>query len=341
MVNRRYTLLALFLLFFFGVLYHFQNQKSSLISIFSQTHFTTTKLPKKENQRPVNNQTYPAFRHPLAPPYPYPYEFLINQPDKCKDRTPFLVILISGRLNELEARNAIRATWGNESNYDVDVLRLFSLGFLGSVSDRTQLMLEEESKAFGDIIQQDFMDTSYNLTLKSLMGIEWVTKFCPKASYAIKTDNDMFLNVDYLVHKLLHPELPVRQNYITGLIVSGTAPSRNKAYKYYLPTEVYPNNTFPTYCAGSGYVFSADMAQKMYDISQEIRVIPIEDAFNGICLHELHIPPTIPPQGIFNGHHIQYNRCQFHKLITAHQYTSDQLRSMWQDFWTLKSSGCT
>ncbi|XP_068129593.1 beta-1,3-galactosyltransferase 2-like [Hyperolius riggenbachi] len=339
MVKRRYTLLALILLFFFGVLYHFQNQQSSLISTFTRTHFIT-KLPKKEIQQPVNNQTYPAFRHPLAPPYPYPYEFLINQPDKCKDRTPFLIILVNGRINDLEARHAIRATWGNESNYNVDVLRLFSLGFLGSVSDRTQKMLEEESKAFGDIIQQDFMDTTYNLTLKSLMGIEWVTKFCPKTSYVIKTDNDMFLNVDYLVHKLLHPELPVRQNYITGLLVSGTGPLRDKGYKYHVPKEVYPNDTYPIYCAGSGYVFSVDMAKKIYDVAQKIRVIPIEDAFNGICLHELNISPAIPPRDIFNGHHIQYNRCQFHKLITAHSYKSDQLRSMWQDFWTLKSSGC-
>ncbi|XP_068128300.1 beta-1,3-galactosyltransferase 2-like [Hyperolius riggenbachi] len=335
MVNCKFTILALILLFYLGVLYHFQNQQSSL----PQTHFIT-KLPIKEIQQPVNNHTYATFHHPHAPPYPYPYEFLINQPDKCKDRTPFLVILISGRLNELEARHAIRATWGNESNYDVNVLRIFLLGFSGSVSDRTQMMLEEESKAFGDIIQQDFIDTYRNLTLKSLMGIEWVTKFCPKTSYAIKTDNDIFLNVDYLVHKLLQPEVPVRQNYITGLIVYGSRPERNNRYRHYVPKEVYPNDTYPPYFAGPGYVFSADMAQKIYDVAQKIPVIPIEDAFNGICMHELHISPTISPRGIFNGHRIQYNRCQFQKIITAHNYSSNLLRSIWQDFWPLNSTGC-
>ncbi|XP_068129592.1 beta-1,3-galactosyltransferase 2-like [Hyperolius riggenbachi] len=324
------------LLFSCGFLFHFET-RTSLLKSLAQRHFA---LQTKDSQQPVNNQTYPAFRHPLAPPYPYPYMYLINQPDKCKDRAPFLIMLVIGKVHDLETRHTIRATWGNESNYDVDVLRIFLLGFSDFVSDRTQMMLEEESEAFKDIVQQDFMDTYYNLTLKTLLGMEWVTKFCPKASYVIKIDNDMFLNVDYLVHKLLHPKLPVRQNYFTGLIVSGTGPSRQKESKWYVPEEIYPNDTYPPYCSGPGYVFSADMAEKIYDISQRIRINPMEDCFMGICLHELHIPPTPSPQYIFNGHYIEYNRCQFHKLITVHHYSSDQLRSIWSDFWTLKSLDC-
>ncbi|XP_068128297.1 beta-1,3-galactosyltransferase 2-like [Hyperolius riggenbachi] len=336
-IKRFFTILALILLFFFGFLFHFEKRTSLLKNSLPQPHFA---LPKKEFQQPVNNQTYPAFRHPLAPPYPYLYKFLINQPDKCKERTPFLIMLVIGKFHDLDVRHAIRATWGNESNYDVDVLRIFLLGFSGLVSDRTQMMLEEESEAFGDIVQQDFMDTYYNLSLKTLLGMEWVTKFCPKASYVIKIDNDMFLNVNYLVHNLLHPELSVRQNYFTGYIVTGTGPLRSKAYKWYVPKEIYPNDTYPPYCAGPGYVFSTDMAKKIYDVSQRIRVIPMEDSFMGICLYELHIPPTTPPWGIFNGHYIEYNRCQFHKLITVHHYSSDQLLKIWPDFWTSNSTDC-
>ncbi|PIO40250.1 hypothetical protein AB205_0106420 [Aquarana catesbeiana] len=137
-----------------------------------------------------------------------------------------------------------------------------------------------------------------------------------RASYVVKIDDDMFLNVDYLVRQLLRPELPVHATYFTGHIWKNAGQLR-----------VYPNDTYPPYCSGPGYVFSADMAKKIYDIAQVIRVIPMEDAFMGICLYELHIAPTASPCGIFNGHRINYNRCQFNKLITVHHYGITELRT--------------
>ncbi|OCT90423.1 hypothetical protein XELAEV_18019037mg [Xenopus laevis] len=139
--------------------------------------------------------------------------------------------------------------------------------------ESNQKLLEEEMKTYGDIVQQDFMDTYYNLRL----------------------------------------ELPVRQNYFTGYIVANTGPLRGEEYKWYVPKEVYPNDTYPPYPAGPGYVFSADMAKK--------------------------IPPTDPPPNIFNGDRIDYDLCQFNKLITVHHYAGDELRRVWTDFWTQRS-GC-
>ncbi|KAM4035900.1 beta-1,3-galactosyltransferase 2-like isoform 2-T3 [Anomaloglossus baeobatrachus] len=294
----------------------------------------------QERKKPVNNMTYPAFKHPLAPPYPFPYKFLINQPDKCKYRKPFLILMVIGECQDFDSRHTIRETWGNVSIYDVEVVMVFLVGLPRIAPERTRDLLKEESETFGDIVQQDFMDTYYNLTLKTLMGMEWVTKFCPSASYVMKIDNDMFLNVDYLIHNVLYPDLPVRTNYFTGFIVRNTGPMRSKAYKWYIPTEIYPNNTYPPYCAGPGYVFSADMAKKIYDVAQEIRVIPNEDVFMGICLYELQIPPTEPPRNVLNGHKIEYNHCKFRTLATVHHYRGQELRSIWEDFWAKKSHKC-
>ncbi|CAI9544891.1 unnamed protein product [Staurois parvus] len=249
--------------------------------------------------------------------------------------------MIIGTSHDIVTRHAIRETWGNESNYDVDVVRIFLVGFPKIVVNRTQGLLEEESEVFGDIVQQDFMDTYYNLTLKTLMGMEWVTKFCPTASYVVKIDNDMFFNADYLIHQLLRPDLPVRTNYFTGYIVRNTGPLRNELYKWYVPKEIYPNNTYPPYCAGPGYVFSADMAKKIYAISQVIRVIPMEDSFMGICLYELKISPTVSPSGIFNGHRINYNRCLFNNLVTVHHYGSRELRREYGQIFGLKDQGAS
>ncbi|KAM4675855.1 beta-1,3-galactosyltransferase 2-like [Discoglossus pictus] len=283
----------------------------------------------------------PPFRHPLAPPYPYPYKFIINQPEKCQNRIPFLVILVVGTCCDVATRIAIRKTWGNESNYeDVAVATIFLVGMSPIATDAAQKLLEEENALYGDIVQQDFLDTYYNLTLKSLMGMEWVAKYCPSASYVMKIDNDMFLNVEYLVHHVLRPKLPVHNNYFSGYIVSNTGPLRSKAYKWYVPKEVYPNDTYPPYCAGPGYVFSADMARKIYDVAQVIRVVPMEDSFMGICLYELHIKPTEPSGAYFNGHRIDYNICKFKSLVTVHHYGKDELMKIWPDFWANRKTKC-
>ncbi|XP_063302440.1 beta-1,3-galactosyltransferase 2-like [Pelobates fuscus] len=279
-------------------------------------------------------------RHPLIPPYPYPYKFLINPEDKCAKRNPFLVLLVPVRCHDIITRNAIRETWGNENNYkDVEVVRVFLVATSPLRPKAVQQMLEEESEYYGDIIQQDFLDTYYNLTLKTLMGMEWVAKFCSSASYVIKIDSDMFLNVEYLIHQVLRPELPVRTNYFTGQIYSNTGPLRNKAYKWYVPPEVYPNNTYPPYCVGTGYVFSVDMTKKIYDIAQVITAMPMEDVFMGICLYELNTPPTEPPGYIFNRYD-EYDRCTFHKLVAIKLEENNKLPKLWQDFWTNKTLGC-
>ncbi|KAM4036232.1 beta-1,3-galactosyltransferase 2-like isoform 1-T3 [Anomaloglossus baeobatrachus] len=330
-MNRRigclkfFTLLSPMLVFMSSFLFHYKSK---------------TKISYNSIQDSVSNLTYPTFKHPLAPPYPFPYKFLINQPDKCKNRKPFLLIMVLVESQDVESRHTIRETWGNESIYNVEVVRVFLVGLPQIAPKQTQDLLEEESKIFEDIVQQDFMDTYYNLTLKTLMGMEWVTKFCPSARYAMKIDTDMFLNVDYLIHNVLYPDVPVRTNYFTGNIYLNARPYRNKASKWYVPKEIYPNNTFPPYCAGPGYVFSADMATKIYDVAQGIKANPMEDVFMGMCLHKLHIPPTVPPRGAFIMYKMSYHHCKFRKVVAVHEYGRKELRKIWADFWTKRSQKC-
>ncbi|KAG8431557.1 hypothetical protein GDO86_018182 [Hymenochirus boettgeri] len=273
--------------------------------------------------------------------YPYPYKFLMNPQEKCRNRDPFLVLLVVGISYDVDSRMAIRDTWGNEGNFrDVLVVTVFLLGLYPNATRRVQQLLEEENSIYGDIVQQDFIDTYYNLTLKTLMGVEWVSKYCPTASYVMKIDSDMFLNVGFLIHTVLNPGVPLRKDYATGFIVANTAPNREKDSKFYVPLEIYPNDTYPPYFAGPGYVFTADVAQKVYDIAQTIQVIPNEDCFFGICLYHLNITPYTPVPGVFNGHWIDYDRCLYNKLAIVHHYKNDKLREVWKDFWTKKNSGC-
>nr|XP_020647203.1 beta-1,3-galactosyltransferase 2-like [Pogona vitticeps]XP_020647204.1 beta-1,3-galactosyltransferase 2-like [Pogona vitticeps]XP_020647205.1 beta-1,3-galactosyltransferase 2-like [Pogona vitticeps] len=272
-------------------------------------------------------------RHPLEVPYSGGYKFLLNEPDKCQEKTPFLVLIVITQPQDVARRQVIRQTWGNESSVPgVSILRLFLTGVHPQFVSPLQRLLEEESSIYRDIIQQDFLDTYNNLTLKTLMGMEWVSTFCPNASYVMKADTDIFLNVGYMVSQLLQPHLPPKKDYMTGYIYRNTKPLRSKAYKWYVPPEVYPNDTYPPYCGGPGYVLSGDLAEKIYRVAQTIKVINMEDSFMGICLYELGISVTDSPWGLFNVYKIDYEKCRFSRVVVVHHYGPEELLRIWPSF---------
>ncbi|KAM8987262.1 beta-1,3-galactosyltransferase 1-like isoform 2-T2 [Ara ararauna] len=277
----------------------------------------------------VGNATAPT-RHPLQPPYPHPYRFLLNQPHKCRERAPFLVLLVATGSEDTGGRGCIRQTWGNESSVPgVSILRLFLLGLHPVFADALGPVLQEENAEHGDLLQQDFLDTYNNLTLKTLMGMEWVSKHCPNATYVMKADRDVFLNLDYLIRRLL---MPPKTAFVTGYIYRKTGPLRSKAYKWYVPYEVYPNATYPPYCGGPGYVLSADVASKVYAVAQTLPLINMEDAFVGICLHALGIGITASPWGAFSMVRVRYEPCRFARAVMVHRYSPQEVLELWPRF---------
>nr|XP_046264017.1 beta-1,3-galactosyltransferase 2-like [Scatophagus argus]XP_046264018.1 beta-1,3-galactosyltransferase 2-like [Scatophagus argus] len=274
-----------------------------------------------------------------------PFTYIINEPDKCAESkpAPFLVLLIATEARQVEARNAIRQTWGNESVAPaLGFIRLFLLGKNdGELGILQQRMLEAESRRYHDIIQQDFKDSYKNLTIKTLMGMNWVAIHCPQASYVMKTDSDMFVNTEYLIYKLLRPEITPKKNYFTGNNMRGFAPNRNKNSKWYMPPELYPSEKYPTFCSGTGYVFSGDLATKIYRASLSIRHLHLEDVYVGICLAKLQIEPTPPSNAfLFNHWRVSYSSCKYSHLITSHGFHPNELLKYWHHLQSNKHNAC-
>ncbi|XP_053717261.1 beta-1,3-galactosyltransferase 2 [Synchiropus splendidus] len=271
-----------------------------------------------------------------------PYRYILNEPFKCRDTTPFLILLIAAEPGQSEARDAIRQTWGNESVAGgLTFIHLFLLGTGQGPDASVQSTVEEESRAHHDIIQQDYQDTYYNLTIKTLMGLNWVATFCPHASYVMKTDSDMFVNTEYLIQKLLKPDVPPRRRYFTGYLMRGYAPNRNKDSKWYMPPELYPSERYPIFCSGTGYVFSGDMAELIYQASTGIRRLHLEDVYVGICLAKLRIDPVPPPnEFLFNHWRVSYSSCKYSHLITSHQFQPNELIKYWNHLQSNKHNAC-
>ncbi|KAL6461967.1 hypothetical protein MHYP_G00301120 [Metynnis hypsauchen] len=265
--------------------------------------------------------------------YPRNYRFIIDEPHKCEQEKTFLALLVPVAPHELEARNAIRSTWGNESvvqNKTITVI--FLLGLPGNEAEKQQEELKLESQLYHDVVQSDFMDTYLNLTIKTTVIMDWLATRCPQASYAMKVDSDMFLNLENLMSLLLAPETP-KENYITGRVMWNIPVIRDKNSKWYVPKELYAEDYYPTYLLGMGYIFSNDLPEKIVEASKEITAFNIEDAYVGACLKRIGVSPSNPPnpsqfKAYFSG---TYNREEFASLITMILHSPQQLITFWQD----------
>ncbi|XP_063283439.1 beta-1,3-galactosyltransferase 2 [Pelobates fuscus] len=272
----------------------------------------------------------------------YHYKYVINEPEKCQYKSPFLILLIAAEPRQIEARQAIRQTWGNESLVPgIQIVRLFLLGLNVKLNGLIEQAIMDESQQYHDIIQQEYLDTYYNLTIKTLMGMNWVATYCSHVRYVMKTDSDMFVNTEYLINKLLKPDLPPRTNYFTGYLMRGYAPNRNKDSKWYMPPDLYPSERYPVFCSGTGYVFSGNLAEKIFKVSLSIRRLHLEDVYVGICLAKLRIDPVPPPnEFVFNHWRVSYSSCKYSHLITSHQFQPSELIKYWNHLQQNKHNAC-
>ncbi|KAM4630172.1 beta-1,3-galactosyltransferase 1-like [Polymixia lowei] len=267
---------------------------------------------------------------PYLVEYPYKYHFIINESEKCKQQKPFLVLVVPVAPHNRAHRDTIRSTWGSENLILGKVVNLFFLLGLpiGEGAEQVQQQVLQESREYQDLLQSDFLDCYKNLTIKTMVMLEWLDSQCSSASYAMKIDSDMFLNVYNLVNMLLKAP---KEKYMTGLVAHGAAVLRDPHSKWYLPAEVFPESQYPRYALGLGYVLSLDLPRKLVEASRHVKAVYIEDVYLGLCMRYLDIPPTNPPD--WNQFHVvplPYSRCGYSKLIAT--TTNDNIGQLWKDF---------
>ncbi|TKS68599.1 Beta-1,3-galactosyltransferase 2 [Collichthys lucidus] len=261
------------------------------------------------------------------------YHFIMDNTEVCKNKTPFLVLLVPVAPNNVAARDAIRQTWAKNSLVQGEiVLTLFMLGLSGGADvEQVQEKLKLENLQHHDLIQSNFMDTYLNLTIKTMVIMDWLATHCPTAAYAMKVDSDMFLNIDNLVIMLKKPGIP-KLNYLTGMLMWNRPVLRSKNSKWYVPKELFPDPTYPTYTLGMGYIFSSDLPGKFVNVSKSITPFNIEDAYIGMCMKKLGLAPKSPPDpSQFKAYNSRYDRCEYSKIITYILGSSEELVKYWTD----------
>lgn len=255
-------------------------------------------------------------------------QFLQLPDADCQQNPPFLVLLVTSSHEQRFAREAIRKTWGKEKVVRGKRIKTFFLLGTTPGKDISQAVAQE-SRQHRDVIQKDFVDVYLNLTLKTMMGMEWVHRFCPQAVFVMKTDSDMFVNVYYLTELLLRKNRTTR--FFTGFLKRNEFPIRERYNKWFVSRYEYPWDKYPPFCSGTAYVFSGDVASQVYNVSESVPFIKLEDVFVGLCLaklrirlEELHSEQTFFPGGL------HFSTCRFRKIVACHFVEPQKMLLYWQ-----------
>lgn len=218
-------------------------------------------------------------------PIPRNSSFLLNVPELCsREPSPLYLIAIHSSPGNEQRRQNVRRTWGDVALFeDGRTKMVFLTGVPDSSAD--QKLLDEEHRKYGDIVQGDFVDHYRNLTLKGLLGLQWVRRYCPQARYVIKADDDAFVNIFGLLKEIdaIAANSQDERMVMCPLWKDNTMPILRdpaKCMKWCVKYSEFPGrNYFPKYCAGLTYVLSTDMMADMLSASRRTPFFWIDDVY--------------------------------------------------------------
>lgn len=281
------------------------------------------------------------------------YALLLNQPAICSGGPPMLFMAIKSQVGNFENRQAIRETWGRsglvrgEASQKQGLVRtVFLLGRQDSSTGPhpdLRNLLELENQQYADILQWDFQDTFFNLTLKDLLFWRWLQQHCPDAAFVFKGDDDVFVRTDALMdflHKRWdeHNLLKVYTNQsdaalelFVGDVIVNAMPNREPTTKYYIPESFY-KGTYPPYAGGGGVVYSSSLALRLMEVSEKVRLFPIDDVYLGMCLHRLGLSPSHHP-GFLTFDLPESDRgnpCAYRSVLLVHRRSPKEMLTLWK-----------
>uniref|UniRef100_A0A3B4EJJ1 Hexosyltransferase n=1 Tax=Pygocentrus nattereri TaxID=42514 RepID=A0A3B4EJJ1_PYGNA len=273
------------------------------------------------------------------------FPMLLNVPDKCggpeKSSDVFLLLVIKSSPPNYDRREVLRKTWAAERLQNgVWIRTVFIAGTAGQSFEKQRLnkLLEAENLEHKDILQWDFHDSFFNLTLKQILFLEWMEKFCPNAHFLLNGDDDIFANTDNMVVYLRGlGDDGANKHLFTGYIIQNVGPIRNSASKYYVPVQVQESNRYPPYCGGGGFLLSRFTARTIYNMSHSINILPIDDVYMGMCLEKAGLKPSSHMGIRTAGLHIPskvldpYDPCYYREMILVHRFLPHQIYIMWYE----------
>ncbi|XP_055474849.1 N-acetyllactosaminide beta-1,3-N-acetylglucosaminyltransferase 3 [Psammomys obesus] len=262
---------------------------------------------------------------------------VLREPPAAKCAPPvFLLLAIKSSPQNYGRRQVLRATWARERGpRGAPLRRLFLVGSDRDPQQARKLgrLLELEARAHGDILQWDFHDSFFNLTLKQVLFLEWQRARCAAASFVLDGDDDVFAHTDNMVSYLQGRD-PDRHLFV-GHLIRNVGPVRAPWSKYFVPALLAPEERYPPYCGGGGILLSRATLAALRRAARTVPLFPIDDVFLGMCLQQQGLAPAahagVRTAGVAapgrRGN--SFDPCFYRGLLLVHRFLPFEVLLMW------------
>jgi len=315
---------------------------------FEQLKLTVNATYNGENKTLEEIYRYVQAMRKEVPVNPHNFNYIINPKSVCANQEVFLLSYIHSAPEHHKRRTAIRETWGNPKNFpDLNFKLVFLMG--KSKDPVMQAALQLESDIYSDIVQEDFIDSYRNLTYKAIMGLKWISHYCPHATFILKTDDDIFVNIFNLMNHLKSYWQFQKGNVkqlLMCLVWYRMKVMRDPKSKWYLSKAEFKDDFFPTYCSGSAYIMSTDVVIDMYNVSLKTAFFWVDDFYiTGLLAHKVGVVHkkfnsvyTLGPS-TFLQKFTEQNK--WRTLVFGHVHNLNQITQVWNNIRADRSGNST
>ncbi|KAK3149028.1 hypothetical protein QOZ80_3AG0211970 [Eleusine coracana subsp. coracana] len=215
-----------------------------------------------------------------------------------------LFIGILSAANHFAERMAVRKSWMISTRRSSSVVARFFVAL--NREKEVNEELKKEAEYFGDIVIVPFMDSYDLVVLKTIAMAEYGVRVVP-AKYIMKVQSGKSLYVGNI-------------NYYHRTLRSG---------KWAVTYEEWPEDVYPPYANGPGYVISSDIAQ--YIISEfdnkTLRLFKMEDVSMGMWVEKFSV--TSRPVEYLHDVRFYQPGC-FDGYFTAHYQSPQHMICLWR-----------
>ncbi|EFJ23513.1 beta-1,3-galactosyltransferase-like protein [Selaginella moellendorffii] len=232
-----------------------------------------------------------------------------------------LFIGILSASNHFAERMAVRKTWMQSTSIRSSLV--IARFFVALHSDlEINLQVREEAEYFGDMVILPFIDHYDLVVLKTVAICEYAVRNV-SAKNVMKTDDDTFVRVETIANLLKNTKKA--PGLYMGNINQFHRPLREG--KWAVTYEEWPEEEYPPYANGPGYVISSDIAEFILQQQNNhtLRLFKMEDVSMGMWVVQFNLA-----QAVHYVHNLKF--CQWgcvEDYYTAHYQSPRQMLCMW------------
>ncbi|GAB4845547.1 Hydroxyproline O-galactosyltransferase galt6 [Ancistrocladus abbreviatus] len=242
----------------------------------------------------------------------------------------FIGVLSAG--NHFAERMAVRKSWMQHKLIkSSNVVARFFVAL--HARKEVNVDLKKEAEFFGDIVIVPYMDTYDLVVVKTVAICEYGVRTV-SAKYIMKCDDDTFIRVDAVIQEAQN--IPHDRSLYVGNINYYHKPLRYG--KWAVTYEEWPEEDYPPYANGPGYILSSDIALNVVSEFEKhnLRLFKMEDVSMGMWVEKFNTTSQVE-----YVHSLKF--CQFgciEDYYTAHYQSPKQMICLWNKLQQLGRAVC-